>query len=48
MPQYWIICLSFISSAAQHLRALFYFDISHNSPLKICSVTEMGVGDVLS
>lgn len=31
--------------AAQHPQ-LFYIDISHVFPLKICSVTEMGVGDV--
>lgn len=37
MPRYWIICLSFISSVARHLRGPFYFDISHNSPLKTCS-----------
>ena len=44
MPQYWIIRHGFISSAAT--TQLFYIDISHVSPLKTCSVTEMGVGDV--
>lgn len=44
MPGYWIIHLGFISGAAS--AQPFYIDISHVSPLKTCSVTEMGVGDV--